>query len=84
MSESQVILNNRKNLSVTGVKDVNAFTEESVILTLEASSLIIKGENLHINRLNLESGEVEMDGKVNSLQYIKENTDKGFIKRLLR
>lgn len=84
MSESQVVLNNRKNLSVTGVKDVNAFTEESVILTLEASSLIIKGENLHINRLNLESGEVEMDGKVNSLQYIKENTDKGFIKRLLR
>ncbi|MCH5203007.1 MAG: sporulation protein YabP [Oscillospiraceae bacterium] len=84
MSENQIIMKDRKFLSVTGVKDVNAFTEESVVLTLESSSLIIKGETLHINKLDLESGHVDMDGKVNSLQYIKETTDKGFIRRLLR
>lgn len=84
MSENQIIMKDRKFLSVTGVKDVNAFTEESVVLTLESSSLIIKGETLHINKLDLESGQVDMDGKVNSLQYIKETTDKGFIRRLLR
>jgi sporulation protein YabP len=84
MSESQLILKDRKSLFVTGVKDVNAFTEESIVLTMETSSLIIKGTTLHINKLNLEQGEVSVEGKVNSMQYIKENTDKGFIKRLLR
>lgn len=84
MSENQLVLKDRKYLTVTGVTDVNAFTEESVILTLENCSLIIKGENLHINNLNLEQGQVEVDGKVNSMQYIKENTDKSFIRRLLK
>ena len=84
MPENQITLKDRKELSVTGVKDVNVFTDESVVLTLESSSLVIKGESLHVNKLNLESGEVNVDGKVNSLQYIKETTDKGFIKRLLR
>ena len=71
MPENQIILKDRKELLVTGVRDVNAFTEESVVLTLESSSLVIKGESLHVNKLNLESGEVNVDGKVNSLQYIK-------------
>ena len=84
MSANEIILKDRKLLSVTGVKDVNAFTEESVILTLETSSLVVRGENLHISKLDLESGEVDVDGKVNSLQYIKENQDKSFLKRLLR
>lgn len=84
MSANEIILKDRKLLSVTGVKDVNSFTEESVILTLETSSLVVRGENLHISKLDLESGEVDVDGKVNSLQYIKENQDKGFLKRLLR
>lgn len=84
MSENQIILKDRKYMSVTGVKDVNAFTEENIVLTLETSSLIIKGENLHISKLDLESGNVNLDGKVNSLQYIKEVSDKSFIKRLLR
>lgn len=84
MTANEIILKDRKFLSVTGVKDVNAFTEESVILTLETSSLVVRGETLHISKLDLESGEVDVDGKVNSLQYIKENQDKGFLKRLLR
>lgn len=84
MSENQIILKDRKYMSVTGVKDVNAFTEENIVLTLETSSLIVKGENLHISKLDLESGNVNLDGKVNSLQYIKEVSDKSFIKRLLR
>ena len=84
MSANEIILKDRKFLSVTCVKDVNAFTEESVILTLETSSLVVRGENLHISKLDLESGEVDVDGKVNSLQYIKENQDKSFLKRLLR
>ena len=44
MSANEIILKDRKLLSVTGVKDVNAFTEESVILTLETSSLVVRGE----------------------------------------
>ena len=66
MSANEIILKDRKFLSVPGVKDVNAFTEESVILTLETSSLVVRGENLHISKLDLESGEVDVDGKETS------------------
>lgn len=84
MTENQLILKDRRELTVTGVTDVNAFNEESIVLSMEGCSLIIKGENLHINNLNLEQFRADIDGKVNSMQYISENTDKGFLKRLLR
>lgn len=84
MSVNEIILKDRKYMSVTGVKDVNAFTEESVVLTLDTSSLVVRGETLHISKLDLESGQVDIDGKINSFQYIKENQDKSFLKRLLR
>ncbi len=84
MTENQLILKDRRELTVTGVTDVNAFNEESIVLSMEGCSLIIKGECLHINNLNLEQFRADIDGKVNSMQYISENTDKGFLKRLLR
>ena len=69
-----LILDNRKKLSLTGVTDVMGFDEQTVSLSTDCGTLIVKGENLHINKLNLDSKDVCIDGTINSLQYLSHNT----------
>lgn len=83
----KLILQNRQNGTVTGVLDVHSFDEEEILLQTDAGKLQIKGEQLHIRCLNLEKGEVDIDGKVNSLLYLTKNIDKkeeSFLKRMFR
>ena len=67
-----VILENRKKLSVSGVLDVESFDEDSVLLYTEAGMLNIKGEELHINKLSVESGDVTVEGHISALVYTEE------------
>ncbi len=69
-----LILDNRKKLTLTGVTDVMGFDEQTVSLSTDCGTLIVKGENLHINKLNLDSKDVCIDGMINSLQYLSQNT----------
>lgn len=78
-----VVLDNRNKLSLTGVNDVLGFNEETVSVNTSMGDLIIRGAQLHINKLNLDTGEVEIDGKVNSLQYTESKSNKSFMQRLL-
>ena len=78
-----LILDNRKKLSLTGVEDVSGFNEETVSLKTTAGDLIVKGSGLHISRLDLDTGDVEIEGVINLLNYTDSKTDKGFIQRLL-
>ena len=55
--------------SVTGVTDVLSFDENAVILETEQGMLTIRGKNLHIGKLELSEGEVEMEGNVDSIIY---------------
>ena len=78
-----LILDNRKKLSLTGVEDVSGFNEETVSLKTMAGGLIVKGSGLHIGRLDLDTGDVEIEGVINLLNYTDSKNDKGFIQRLL-
>ena len=78
-----LILDNRKKLSLTGVEDVSGFNEETVSLKTTAGGLIVKGSGLHIGRLDLDTGDVEIECVINLLNYTDSKTDKGFIQRLL-
>ncbi|MEE3404173.1 MAG: sporulation protein YabP [Acutalibacteraceae bacterium] len=80
-----IILEDRKNLTLTGVKDVSGFDEQKVILQTELGELTIKGGNLHINDFSHENGELNLDGKVDSLVYTEDKrTEGGFFARLLK
>ncbi len=63
------ILEDRKKLSVSGVKDVGSFDEETIIAQTEYGELTVKGEKLHITKLSLEIGELCIEGHINSLSY---------------
>ena len=59
----------RESLAATGVVDVISFDEETIIAETELGMLIIRGQNLHVNRLSLENGELAVDGEIDGLTY---------------
>jgi len=62
-------LNGRKKALVTGVKDVLSFDAGEVLLETEMGILMLRGDELHVNRLSLEKGEVDIEGRVDSMNY---------------
>ena len=62
-------LDQREKLSVTGVLDVISFDEEMVVAETEKGVIIIKGENLHVSKLNLDEGGLEIDGGISGISY---------------
>lgn len=67
-----VTMENREKISVTGVIDVLSFDEESIVADTDMGVLVIHGAELHVNRLNLESGDLLIDGEMESLEYQQE------------
>jgi len=62
-------INGRKAAMITGVNDVLSFDANEVLLQTEQGVLMIRGNELHVNRLTLEKGEVDIDGRIDSLTY---------------
>ena len=65
----KLILSNRRTGTITGVSDVISFDITEVQLETEQGMLMIKGSDLHVNRLTLEKGEIDLEGKIDSLAY---------------
>lgn len=80
-------VNNRKTLEITGVKEVDSFDNEEFLLETVMGYLIIRGENLQLNNLDVEKGIVSIKGKVYDLSYVDEQSQekaKGFFSKLFR
>ena len=65
----QLVLNDRRQLSVTGVCEVDSFDDGAVIAHTTLGDLTVKGESLHICRLNTESGDLCVEGHIRVLEY---------------
>lgn len=62
-------LENRNAASLTGVREVVSFDENQVVMDTDMGLLTIKGKDLHVSRLTVEKGELELEGQVDSLAY---------------
>lgn len=71
-----IVLENREKLSISGVLDVLSFDDQIVILETELGLLHIKGENLRINKLSIDTSEVIIEGEVSSLNYSDRESNK--------
>lgn len=84
----KVVFNNRKSGMVTGVLDVISFDLNEILLETELGLLTVKGTDLHVNRLNLEKGEVDLAGNVDSFVYSSSNQavhhEDGFFAKLFK
>lgn len=65
----KLVINNRKTSLVTGVLDVLSFDLNEILLETEQGMMMVKGTDLHVNRLNLEKGEVDLSGNIDSVAY---------------
>jgi len=84
----KVSLNARSSAAITGVSDVLSFDAGEVLLETEQGILMLRGNDLHVNRLTLEKGEVDVEGRIDSLTYSDSNSysksGESFISRLFK
>ena len=77
----------RKTLVITGVKKIDTFDKVHFILDTTMGFMIIKGDGLELIKLDTLSGNVNIKGTINSLEYVIENkksNDEGIISRLFK
>lgn len=84
-------MSDREQLTVTGVTAVESYDDEQIIMETHLGTLTLKGEDLNIKQLDLESGRFAVEGYVNSLVYstprrsgIRQKGARSFLERLLR
>ncbi|MBB6455253.1 sporulation protein YabP [Salirhabdus euzebyi] len=85
--EHQVKVVNRRELEITGVKDVDSFDNEEFLLQTSMGYLVVRGENLHMKNLDVGEGLVSIKGRVYELSYIDDHQGekaKGFFSKLFK
>ena len=66
-----ITLNERKNITITGVKKIDSFDDEEFLLETNMGYIVIKGQELEIIKLDTYQGNVSIKGKINSLNYME-------------
>lgn len=80
----RVELEDRDKLTVSGVEDVERFDEGCIVMATCEGTLIVTGEGLHIGKLSLDGGELQVDGRVEALTYEEQQAPRGsWLTRLL-
>lgn len=83
----RLMLERQKGGTITGIREVISFDEKEILLNTEEGKLDIKGEALHVKHLDLESGEISLEGRIDSLSYPgrkKDKKEESLLKRLFR
>ena len=85
METSNIIIENRIKTSIAGVTDVVSFSENEVVLDTQAGGLVLQGEDFRINKLNVDIGELIVDGKLNFFSYETPKKEKvGMLTRIFK
>lgn len=82
-----LLLENRNKLNISGVLDVLSFDDQIVIVETELGLLTVKGDNLRINKLSIDTSEVIVEGDIISLIYSQKELDKkseGFLSKIFK
>lgn len=82
--KGNIFLEDRKNLSVTGVFEIIAFDEERVVLNTVFKKLEITGQDLKVSKLDIKNGEVNITGKVKGCIYLDDVKDKKSKSKILK
>lgn len=80
-----VIIEGRKKLSISGVRDVISFDDETILLDTTLGKMTVKGEELHVTNFNTETGDLIAMGSVHAVVYMSDGkSGGGFISRIFR
>ncbi len=67
--QHKVLMDGRRALTITGVTDIDSFDEQMVAVFTDVGELVVRGSNLHLGKIDVESGELALDGEIDSLEY---------------
>jgi sporulation protein YabP len=81
-----IVMENRSKLNISGVNEVDSFDEKTIVLYTVQGMLTICGEDMHISKLNVENGDVAVEGEIWSLEYSDKDVKKvrGFLSRIFK
>ena len=83
-SPQRIELSCRESLTVSGVEDVDRFDETEIVMNTSLGVLVVTGDSLHIGKLSLDGGELQVDGRVEALTYEEQQAPRGsWLTRLL-
>src|SRR5690625_3515008 len=85
--DHQLKINNRENIEITGVKEVDSFDNEEFLLETVLGFLIVRGQHLQLKNLDVNDGLVSIKGKIYELSYVDEDQQekaKGFFSKLFK
>ena len=84
-SAHSILIDERERIKVSGVTDVDSFDENEIILYTSDGGVVLSGEDFKINRLNVESGDVEIEGFINEIKYTNlTQTSGGFWSKIFK
>ena len=80
-----LVLEERKHLTLSGVKDVESFDEQNIIAVTSLGEITVSGQGLKINRFSTEVGELAIDGEISGINYSDDApVQGGFFSRIFR
>lgn len=72
-----ILLEGREQLTVSGVEEVESFDENTIVMSTTRGTLVIRGEDLHIEKLSLDGGDLRVEGSIDSLTYEDGGRERG-------
>lgn len=86
MENHKVTIENRELTTISDIIEIDSFDEEEIRATLKKGALVIRGTNMNIQKLDLQTGEVVIGGAINSLMYVKvkEKGEKSLLAKIMK
>ena len=78
-----ILLEGREQLTVSGVEEVESFDENTIVMVTAKGTLVVRGEDLHIEKLSLDGGELHVEGRIDSMTYEDGPGERGSLLRRL-
>lgn len=67
--QHRLTIDERTGMTISGVTDVPSFCEQTIVAATVCGDVTVMGEDMHISRLNLNDGVVQIEGTINALEY---------------
>lgn len=82
IKKHKIVCDDRKNLCITGISKVENTSENQVVCFINDNNLTILGKNMHVKKLDVTEGILEIEGEINEIKYCQER--KPFFKRMFK
>lgn len=79
-----IVIENRQRLSASGIQNVDSYEDDCIVAQSECGEIVIKGNELKISRLSVETGDMTVDGNIDSVSYNAPKVGGSFFSRVFR